>query len=160
MTLAELGCDFISEPWDASSRYMSVYYNGRYLEKSDVSISPDDRGFLFADGLYEVIHSYQGKLFKCRQHLERLAFGLSELRIEGVNARGLEAVACQLIEQNSLQSGDALIYIQVTRGAAPRTHEFPPSNTLPTVYVQAKAYSPPVELQKNGASAILAVDQR
>jgi len=139
---------------------MIVYYNGDYVEKSTVAISPDDRGFLFADGIYDVIRSYRGSLFKCAEHLERLAHGLRELRIQGVDAPGLEAVAERLIESNQLEAADALVYVQVTRGAAPRSHQFPPSGTPPTVYVQAKAFSPPREQQEHGASAILVPDQR
>src|SRR5258708_30247461 len=139
---------------------MIVYYNGHYLQKSEVAISPDDRGFLFADGVYEVIHAYGGRLFKYAEHLERLAFGLKELRIEGLDARSLDPIAHHLIETNKLGLADALVYIQVTRGAAPRNHRFPPAGTPPTVYVEAKPYSPPVEQQEKGAAAILTPDQR
>jgi D-alanine transaminase len=139
---------------------MTVYYNGRFLKKSEVAISPDDRGFLLADGVYEVIRSYRGRLFKCAEHLERLAHALKELRIEGVDARNLEEAAKHLVEENKLTEGDALVYIQVTRGAAPRSHEFPPSGTPPTVYAQARGYESPRQLQENGATAMLAPDQR
>ena len=139
---------------------MTVYYNGQYLQKSEVAISPDDRGFLFADGVYDVIRSYRARLFKCAEHLERLVYGLRELRIEGIDARSLEQVANQLIENNKLEAVDALVYLQVTRGAAPRSHQFPPKGTPLTVYVEAKAFSPPVEQQQNGAGALLQPDQR
>jgi D-alanine transaminase len=138
---------------------MIVYFNGQYLEKSKVAISPDDRGFIFADGVYDVIRAYPGNIFKCGEHLDRLAFGLRELRIAGLDARSLEQVAHQLIKQNSLEATDSVVYVQVTRGAAPRSHEFP-NGTPPTVYVQARAFSAPVEQQQNGAAAILVPDQR
>ena len=96
---------------------MIVYYNGQYLQKSEVAISPDDRGFLFADGVYEVIRSYRAKLFKCAEHLDRLAYGLRELRIQGLDPRSLEQVAHQLIENNKLEAADALVYIQVSMSA-------------------------------------------
>ena len=76
---------------------MVVYFNGKYLPKEEVAISPDDRGFLLADGVYEVIRVYQGRLFKCPEHLERLEHGMKELRIHGVEARGLETVAQRLV---------------------------------------------------------------
>src|SRR2546426_10990255 len=139
---------------------MTVYYNGQYLQKSEVAISPDDRGFLFADGVYEVIRSYRAKLFKCVEHLERLARGLRELRIEGLDARSLEQVTHHLIENNKLEAADALVYIQVTRGAAPRGHHFPPKGTPLTVYVEARVFSPPLDQQQNGTAAILEPDQR
>ena len=139
---------------------MMVYFNGRYLPKENVAISPDDRGFLFGDGVYEVIRSYQGRLFRCREHLERLGYGLNELRIENADAQRLDRVAVQLLKENHLENKDATIYLEVTRGAAPRTHEFPPVGTKPTVYVEAKAFSPPERERQNGVSAILMSDQR
>jgi len=116
---------------------MFVYYNGKYLDKSKVAISPDDRSFLFADGVYEVVRAYQGRLFKS---LDRLAFGLKELRISGLDARELEPVALRLLQENKLEDGDALVYLQVTRGVAPRTHHFlhrklrPRSTQLPKLF--------------------------
>src|SRR2546428_10409151 len=93
---------------------MIVYYNRQYLEKSAVAISPDDRGFLFADGVYEVIRSYGGQLFKCAEHLERLAYGLNELRIGGVDPQSLEGVANRVLQENELDQADATVYMQVT----------------------------------------------
>ena len=139
---------------------MIVYYNGQHLQKSAVAISPDDRGFIFADGVYDVIRAYRGNLFRCSDHLERLAFGLKELRIEGLDAGELEEVFQQLLEKNDLMASDAVVYVQVTRGAAPRSHEFPGTGTMPTVYAQAKAFSAPAEQQENGAAAILVADER
>src|SRR5215510_936467 len=117
---------------------MVVYYNGKYSPKEEVAISPDDRGFLLADGVYEVILAYQGRLFKCREHLERLERGTKELRIKGVETKALETVAQRLVLENKLEGGDALVYVQITRGAAARTHGFPSPETVPTVYVEAK----------------------
>src|SRR5262249_4864634 len=139
---------------------MIVYYNGEFLRKEDVAISPDDRGFLFADGVYDVIHAYSGRLFRCEDHLARLNHGLHELQIRQFDTRTLKEVAQRLLAENQLETGEALVYMQVTRGAAPRNHAFPPEGTSPTVYMQARAYSPPRELQQNGATAILVPDQR
>src|SRR5437660_2277957 len=100
---------------------MLVYYNGNYLPKSEVAISPDDRGFLFADGIYEVIRAYRGKLFKCAEHLERMAYGLRELGIGGCDPTALESVANRVLKDNGLEHSDAKVYIQITRGAAPRS---------------------------------------
>lgn len=139
---------------------MVVYFNGQFLEKSQVGISPDDRGFLFADGLYDVIRAYNGRLFKAAAHFERLAAGMKALRICGCDAQTLEPVAKRLLQENGLQQSDATVYVQVTRGAAPRSHRFPPANTPPTVYIAAKPFTPPVELQQNGARAIVVADER
>src|SRR5215204_758622 len=100
---------------------MIVYHNGHYLDKSKVSISPDDRGFLFADGVYDVIRSYRGWLFRCAEHLGRLAYAIKQLRISGCDPAGLEPVAQRLLRETGLADSEATVYFQVTRGAAPRT---------------------------------------
>jgi len=139
---------------------MLVYYNGRYLQKLEVAISPDDRGFLFADGVYDVIRAYRGKLFKCAEHLQRMAHGLRELKITGCDPSTLESVANCVLKENSLEHSDAKVYIQITRGAAPRTHKFPTAGTPPTVYLETTSFSSPIELQENGVAAIIVPDQR
>src|SRR2546430_10264722 len=90
------------------------------LFRSEVAISPDDRGFLFADGIYEVIRVYCGKLFKCAEHLARMAHGLKELKIKGCDPTTLEPIANRILKENGLEHSDAKVYIQITRGAAPR----------------------------------------
>lgn len=139
---------------------MLVYYNGRYLQKSEVAISPDDRGFLFADGIYEVIRVYRGKLFKCVEHLARMAHGLKELKISGCDPSTFESVANHVLKENDLEHADAKIYIQITRGAAPRKHTFPSATTPPTVYLEATPFTSPTRLQENGVAAIIVPDQR
>lgn len=118
----------------------TAYFNGEFRSLDDVRISPEDRGFLFADGVYEVIRSYGGHLFAVGPHLERLAAGLTALRIAGADVAELGAVAQELLRRNGMADRDALIYIQVTRGAAPRTHAFPPSPTNPTVYARVMPF--------------------
>jgi D-alanine transaminase len=149
-------CDYAQAPYPD----MVVYYCGKFLEKSSVIISPDDRGFLFADGIYEVVRAYKGRLFKLTEHLERLVFGLKELRIQGVEIARLREIIHMLLGANQLENADATIYIQITRGAAPRNHKFPPTGTPPTIYMEAKPFSSPVNEQQNGASAIVVPDQR
>ena len=94
---------------------MIAYFNGRFIPKEDVKISPDDRGFLFADGAYEVIRSYGGRLFKIEEHLERLKRSLSELLISEPSLINLRNVAEHLIHRNNLGNSDATLYIQVTQ---------------------------------------------
>src|ERR1041384_4083148 len=139
---------------------MLVYFNDRYLPKSEVAISPDDRCFLFADGIYEVIRAYHGKLFKCAEHLERLAFGLKELKITGCDSADIESIANRVLKENGFEQSDAKVYIQITRGAAPRSHKFPPAGTPPTVYLEATPFSSPTDLQEKGVAAIIVADQR
>jgi D-alanine transaminase len=139
---------------------MVVFFNGEFLEKENVAISPDDRGFLFADGVYDVVRAYRGRLFRWQEHLDRLAHGLKELRIEGVSLGGLEKIAFQLLKENGLEAAEATLYLQITRGATLRSHRFPPQGTIPTVYAEANPFTPPIELRKKGASAIIVPDER
>ncbi len=120
---------------------MTAYFNGQYLPKSAITISADDRGFLFADGLYEVVRSYDGRLFKTDEHISRLNRGARYLRFPEHNFFYLKEVADKLLRKNELFA-DATIYFQITRGAAPRSHSFPDSATPLTVFAEAKAFDP------------------
>ncbi len=119
-----------------------VYFNGQYVPKDAVRISPEDRGFVFGDGIYEVIRSYDGALFALDAHLARMHHGLCELGISGADVEQVGAVAAELIRRNELTTGDATVYVQITRGAAPRTHYFPDPAVPPTVYAQAGRFTP------------------
>jgi D-alanine transaminase len=138
----------------------TVYFNGRYMTADEVRISPDDRGFLFADGVYEVIRTYRRRLFRLDQHLARLARSLRELRISYDGLPGLGAVCGELLARNRLSSGEARFYIQITRGAAPRRHAFPPPGTPPTVYARVDGLEPETEQQRDGIRVVLASDNR
>jgi D-alanine transaminase len=139
---------------------MIVYFNGSYLEKSQVSISPQDRGFLLADGIYDVIKAYHGRFFLLNEHLTRLSRGLQELKIEGCDVQFLGPIALRLLQENQLLENEATVYIQVTRGSAPRSHHFPPAGTAPTIYLEPRPYSPPLVLREKGATAIIVPDDR
>ena len=139
---------------------MITYFNGEFLPKEAVRISPDDRGFLFADGAYEVIRAYKGNLFRLTAHLQRLQNSLHGLGITVPYIKELQDVAVQLIECNDLASGDAALYIQVTRGVAPRTHSFPPGDTPPTVYMSAWPFHASPERLEYGVRVILVPDIR
>lgn len=119
----------------------TVYFNGTFLPKDEVRISPDDRGFLFADGLYEVVRSYDGRLFELDAHMGRLSRGLEAVRIAGVAIPALREVIPRLLEMNNLASGEATVYIQVTRGAAPRVHAFPDPEVPATVYAEPRRFT-------------------
>jgi len=117
-----------------------VYLNGQYLPDSQALISPLDRGFTYGDGVYEVIRVFNGKPFLLAEHFGRLADSCAKARI-GAYLTPLEEVPARLLEKNGL-AGDALVYIQVTRGTAPRSHVFPPPETKPTVFAMAWAFTP------------------
>jgi D-alanine transaminase len=140
---------------------MIAYFNGQFLPKNEIAISPDDRGFLFADGLYEVIRSYRGRLFQMEAHLARLARGADHLRLNAKGYGDLATVCERLLTENGLTDGDALIYIQVTRGAPPqRLHYFPAEDTPLTVYAAAQAYEPDLQIREHGLAVLLVPDQR
>jgi len=135
------------------------YLNGTYLPRDQARISPDDRGFLFSDGVYEVVRAYDGRLFELERHLDRLAASLRALRIQGVDAGSLTEVCDALLDRNDLDTSDALVYLQVTRGAAPRTHRFPDPAVQPTVYGSARAFRPE-HAPEEGTRAVTVADQR
>jgi len=136
-----------------------VFFNGSYLPREEVRISPDDRGFLFADGIYEVVRYYRGRPFGLRQHLDRMRNGLRSLRIEGVDPDLMPETFDELIHRNGLETSDAVLYLQITRGAAPRTHHFPEHPVEPTVFVAVRLFSASVD-PAVGVSAITAPDHR
>ncbi|MGA1977715.1 MAG: aminotransferase class IV [Bacteroidales bacterium] len=137
-----------------------VYLNGKFLPADQALISPEDRGFLFADGVYEVVRWYQGFFFDIESHLKRLARSLSEIRISWPGAAMLPDIARELVKVNDLFSEPALVYIQVTRGTAPRSHAFPPSVVKPTVYSFARRFRPDDEITEHGINVILRKDIR
>jgi D-alanine transaminase len=139
---------------------MIAYFNGQYVSKENIKISPDDRGFLFADGVYEVIRSYGGRLFRIDDHLSRLSHSLGELRMAPVSLSHLKTVADQLLHRNNLENEDATLYIQITRGVAPRKHPFPDPETSPTVYVSASVLQPSPAEWETGIAVILVPDLR
>ena len=138
-----------------------VYLNGQYLPNTEARVSVDDRGFLFADGVYEVSPAYQGRLFRFDKHLERITRGLSELRI-AFNPSGLAGVHERLLGDNELDDREvAYVYVQVTRGVAPRGHAFPDPAVNPTVYAFAREFKRPARAQwEDGFAAITVPDRR
>ncbi len=138
-----------------------VYLNGQFLPKDEAKISPDDRGFLLADGVYEVTPFYEGAPFCLDRHLTRLEQGLSWMRIQQP-VDGLEDVQRRLILENGLESAaTSLTYIQITRGAGPRTHYFPVDPVEATVYAYAKAWDrPSPERWSKGFTVATVPDQR
>jgi D-alanine transaminase len=140
----------------------TVYLNGEYVAKERAVISIDDRGFLFGDGIYEGVRAVAGKLFEWELHAARMVNGLAGLRIDFGAARvaALEDICERLVRDNGLAAEEAFVYIAVTRGAAPRTHHFPPAGTPPTVYASATRFVPPRALRDSGAQAITFEDIR
>jgi D-alanine transaminase len=138
-----------------------VYLNGEFLPKDEAKISPDDRGFLLADGLYEVTPFYEGAAFCLDRHLARLEHGLRWARIRQ-SLDSLANMQRRLIAENRLETAEtSLTYVQITRGVAPRTHYFPTESVEPTVYAYAKAWDrPSPERWSQGFTAATVPDRR
>ena len=139
---------------------MDVYLDGSFVPQGEAAVSPLDRGFIFADGVYEVIRSYRGSLCELTAHIERLRRSRSEIRIDRTATNGLEKIFPELLERSGVAGSDALIYVQITRGAAPRAHQFPGEKTAPTIYAHAVPFDPPLEERDRGIPVILVPDTR
>ncbi|MGZ5602080.1 MAG: D-amino acid aminotransferase [Methylobacter sp.] len=136
--------------------YKTVYLNGQYLPLDEAKVSVMDRGFLFGDGIYEVIPSYSGKLFHFQDHMERLENSLSSIRLTNPHDRKqwLE-ILTPLLDANLDQS----IYLQITRGvASKRDHAFP-ENAAPTVFAMCSNIVP-IENLDAGVKALSVDDSR
>ena len=120
------------------------YLNGEYSSLCDAKVSVLDRGFIFGDGIYEVVPAYGGKLFRFDEHLARLNRSLTKLRIENPHSREQwiersRKLVAALIEKTG--APDQLVYIQVTRGVAVRDHVMP-TDVQPTVFMMCSPLKP------------------
>ncbi len=135
------------------------YVNGRYLPHADGMVHIEDRGYQFADGVYEVVPIYHDHMIDELAHLDRLDYSLGELRIAAPMARAaLRLVMRELIARNGVTNG--LIYMQVTRGVAPRDHKFPKKVRSALVMTTKRTKPPAADLLQKGASVITHPDLR
>ena len=136
-----------------------VYLNGRFVPIEEAYVPVLDRGFIFGDGVYEVIPVYTRHAFRLREHLLRLEQSLAGLRLS--NPHSLDEwskLVQELIARN--ESEDQSIYLHITRGVAPRDHAFP-KDTAPTVFMMSNPLvTPPKDQVENGVAAVSAVDIR
>jgi D-alanine transaminase len=142
---------------------MQAYLNGRYLPKAEATLSVDDRGFVFGDGVYEVYRAVDGELFEGERHQRRLEEGLRALRIDlprEVEPAAFDEIATRLLRENGHDTGHTTVYVEITRGAAPRAHVFPPAGTAPTVFVTTYSFKDAAAVRKAGAKAITQPDIR
>ena len=138
---------------------MTVYLNGEFMPIEQAKIPVLDRGFIFGDGVYEVIPVYSRRAFRLAEHLARLNASLSAIRIDNPysNARWSELLEL-IIAANPWN--DQGVYLQVTRGVAPRNHLFP-NGLTPTVFIMADALVTPARaLVESGAPAVVLQDFR
>jgi len=138
----------------------TTYFNGKFIPKEEVRISPDDRGFLFADGVYEVIRWYEGIFYDINSHLTRLKRSLRELRINWPDSDSFPSIADELIKINKLENQPSMVYLQVTRGVSRRSHSFPSPEVPPTVYAYAWSFKPESNLKETGIKVMLKEDIR
>lgn len=136
-----------------------AYVNGRYRPHRDAVVHVEDRGYQFADGVYEVVAVAGGRLVDEDWHLERLDRSLRELRIaEPMPRAALRLVMREVIRRNLVSDG--LVYMQMTRGVAPRDHVFPKNVDTAIVITARRKKPPPAELLEKGAKAISIPDIR
>ncbi len=137
----------------------TVYLNGRYVPYEEALIHIEDRGMLFADGIYEVVRAYRGHLFTLEAHLERLRASAAELRLEVPSQQALREIIGGVLARSGLD--DASVYIQLTRGwAGPRNHAVP-RGVAPTIFAAARPVPrPDPRLVAEGADAITVPDRR
>jgi D-alanine transaminase len=136
-----------------------AYLDGEFLEKSEARISADDRGFHFADGVYEVIKYYGGKPFRLEDHMARLENSLREVHIDYRDAGNLPQIFEDLLKSNHLDREDAAVYLQISRGVHQRVHHFP-ANLSPTIYAFVYAFPSFTESLEKGIRVITREDIR
>lgn len=137
-----------------------AYVNGHYLPQRLASVNVEDRGYQFGDGVYEVVHLYDGRFIDAERHLDRLDRSLRELRLPPPMSRAaLRHVLQEVARRNRVHEG--LLYIQVTRGVARRDHPFPSKPPSPAVVVTIRRIPPyPQDVAGWTAKAITHPDQR
>jgi D-alanine transaminase len=138
-----------------------AYVNGRYLPRSEAGVSIEDRGYQFADGVYEVCEVRAGRLVDERRHMARLDRSLSELRIaRPMSPAALSFVLRETVRRNRVRDG--IVYLQVSRGVARRDHAFPAPDTAPSIVVTAKNLdaSRNEVIARNGMAVVTVPDNR
>ncbi len=138
-----------------------AYVNGRYLPHRDAAVHVEDRGYQFADGVYEVCEVRGGRLIDQRRHMERLQRSLAELRIAmPMSLRALDVVLHEVVRRNGVRNG--IVYLQITRGVAKRDHAFPADDTRPAIVVTASRIDPAKteRLAADGIAVVTVPDNR
>ncbi len=134
--------------------------NGAYVPQNRASVNVEDRGYQFADGIYEVVHLHRGRFTDWDLHFARFSRSLREVRIAMPMARAaLERVLAEVAQRNRISEG--LLYMQVTRGVARREHAFPEAGTAPSLVVTARRVAPyPTDVTAWTTSVISYPDER
>lgn len=135
-----------------------MLYHDQIVERTG-NVDIEDRGYQFGDGIYEVIGVYDGEPFMLDDHLERLKRSASEIRLPLPNTiKDVKNNLLELVKRDALQEG--IIYMQITRGVGPRSHEFPGPDVKPVTIAYTREEPRETDLEDNGATAVLADDIR
>ncbi len=139
---------------------MTIYLNGEFMPIAEAKVSVLDRGFIFGDGVYEVIPVYSRKAFRLPEHLKRLQHSLDGIKLPNPHDEtGWTRIVEELIARN--EGEDQYLYLHITRGVAKRDHAFPVPPVLPTVFAMSSPLpSPPPELLASGIGCVTAADNR
>ena len=139
---------------------MTIYLNGQYMPIEEAKISVLDRGFIFGDGVYEVIPVYSRKAFRLEEHLLRLQHSLDGIKLANPHSAGEWAgIINELIARNAGE--DQYLYLHITRGVAKRDHAFPSPPVRPTIFIMSNPLTTPTaELLQSGIACITAPDNR
>ena len=136
-----------------------ILFNGELSKRETISIDIEDRGYQFGDGIYEVVRVYNGRLFTWKEHIDRLYASAEKIRMTiPYTKEEMKDFMDKLIEKNELTEGT--IYLQLTRGVAPRNHAFPGSDVQATFVAYTKVSERPVQLMEKGVDAHLVEDKR
>ncbi|ALC80583.1 MULTISPECIES: D-amino-acid transaminase [Bacillus] len=137
---------------------MKVLWNGSIMDRSESKVDIEDRGYQFGDGVYEVIRIYNGEMFAQKEHIDRLFNSANEIGIElAFEKKDLEQQFNELIQENQVSEGG--IYFQISRGVAPRKHQYK-KDIQPQTVGYTFSLKKPEEEQTNGVAAITAQDMR
>ena len=139
---------------------MTVYLNGQFMPIEEARIPVMDRGFIFGDGVYEVIPVYSRHVFRLADHLKRLQHSLDGIRLQNPHSEAeWRSLTTELIARNAPE--DQYLYLHITRGVAKRDHAFPNPPVAPTVFMLSNPLvTPPAALLASGVGAVSAVDNR
>jgi D-alanine transaminase len=139
---------------------MTIYLNGQYMPIEEAKVSVLDRGFIFGDGVYEVIPVYSRRAFRLQEHLRRLQHSLDGIKLANPHSNAeWTRIIGELVARNVGE--DQYLYLHITRGAARRDHAFPKPPVTPTVFMMSNPLpAPPADLLHSGIACITAPDNR
>jgi D-alanine transaminase len=141
---------------------MTIYLNGAFMPIAEAKVSVLDRGFIFGDGVYEVIPVYSRRPFRLPEHLRRLQHSLDGIRLANPHDdKEWTRIIGELIARNAALGEDQYLYLHITRGVAKRDHAFPNPPVAPTVFAMTSPLpTPPAALLESGIACITAPDNR